>query len=52
MTESYWAIGCRLFGDTLGSPVKKIKLFFFGGCHGRRTHTFPNNNLAFVPIQT
>jgi hypothetical protein len=37
------------FGGTLGGPIKKDKLFFFGSYQGTRTRTAPNGNIAFVP---
>ena len=37
------------FGGTLGGPIKKDKLFFFGSYQGTRTRTAPNGNIVFVP---
>lgn len=37
------------FGATLGGPIKRNKLFFFGSYQGTRTRTAPNGNIAFVP---
>ena len=37
------------FGVTLGGPIKKDKLFFFGSYQGTRTRTAPNGLIAFVP---
>ena len=37
------------FGATLGGPIQKGKLFFFGSYQGTRTRTAPNGNIAFVP---
>jgi len=40
------------FGVTLGGPIKKDKLFFFGSYQGTRTRTAPNGNIVFVPTAT
>jgi len=37
------------FGGTLGGPIQKNKLFFFGGYQGTRTRTAGGGNIAFVP---
>jgi hypothetical protein len=37
------------FGGTLGGPIKKDKLFFFGSYQGMRTRTAPNGQIAVVP---
>ncbi len=37
------------FGGTLGGPIKKDELFFFGSYQGTRTRTAPNGQIAFVP---
>src|SRR5262245_23520013 len=37
------------FGGTLGGPVFRNKLFFFGGYQGTLTRSDPGNLLAFVP---
>ena len=37
------------FGGTLGGPIKKDKLFFFGSYQGTRTRTAPNGNIVEVP---
>jgi len=39
------------FGGTLGGPIVKDKLFFFGSYQGTRTRTAPNGNIVFVPTQ-
>ncbi|MFZ0960764.1 MAG: TonB-dependent receptor [Terriglobia bacterium] len=39
------------FGGTLGGPIKKDKLFFFGSYQGTRTRTAPNGNIVEVPTQ-
>jgi Carboxypeptidase regulatory-like domain/TonB dependent receptor/TonB-dependent Receptor Plug Domain len=40
------------FGATLGGPIVKDKLFFFGSYQGTRTRTAPNGNIVFVPTAT
>src|SRR5262245_22356773 len=37
------------FGGTLGMPLVKNKLFFFGGYQGTRLRQDPGNNISFVP---
>lgn len=37
------------FGGTLGGPIVKNKLFFFGSYQGEITRTAPNGNIAVVP---
>lgn len=37
------------FGGTAGGPIKKDKLFFFGGYQGTRTRTAPPTSTFFVP---
>src|SRR5438445_2182839 len=37
------------FGGTLGGPVLKNKLFFFGGYQGTVTRTSGGGNIAYVP---
>ncbi|MGC2504287.1 MAG: carboxypeptidase regulatory-like domain-containing protein, partial [Silvibacterium sp.] len=37
------------FGATLGGPILKGKLFFFGSYQGTRTNTAQNGLVAFVP---
>jgi len=37
------------FGGTLGGPLKKDQLFFFGSYQGTRTRTAPNGNIVEVP---
>jgi hypothetical protein len=37
------------FGGTLGGPILKNKLFFFGGYQGLRAHTNPGGSIAYVP---
>ena len=39
------------FGGTLGGPIRKDKLFFFGSYQGTRTRTAPNGNIVFVPTE-
>ena len=37
------------FGGVVGGPIKKDKLFFFGGYQGTRTRTAPPTSTFFVP---
>ena len=37
------------FGCTLGGPIIRNKLFFFGSYQGTRTRTAPNGQIAYVP---
>ena len=37
------------FGGTVGGPVKKNKLFFFGGYEGTTTRQLPASNISYVP---
>jgi hypothetical protein len=37
------------FGGTAGGPIKKNKLFFFGGYQGTTQRASPDNTIAFVP---
>jgi len=39
------------FGGTVGGPIKKNKLLFFGGYQGSIRHENPNNSVANVPTQ-
>lgn len=39
------------FGETLGGPVMRDKLFFFGGYQGTRNRSNPPQSIAFVPTQ-
>jgi len=37
------------FGGTIGGPILKGRLFYFGSYQGTRTNTAPNGQVAFVP---
>jgi hypothetical protein len=37
------------FGGTLGGPLRKNKIFFFGGYQGTITRSNPANTIGFVP---
>jgi hypothetical protein len=37
------------FGGTLGGPIVKNKLFFFGGYQGTKTSTDPGESIGYVP---
>jgi hypothetical protein len=39
------------FGGSLGGPIKKDKLFYFGTFQGTRIRTAPEGQIAFVPTQ-
>src|ERR1051325_5396777 len=37
------------FGGTIGGPIRKNKLFFFGGIQGTRTRSDPSDTTMFIP---
>ncbi len=39
------------FGGTVGGPIKKDKLFFFGGYQGTQIRSNPPSKISFVPTQ-
>jgi hypothetical protein len=40
------------FGGTIGGPIKKNKLFFFGGYQGTLTRQDPADETSFVPTNS
>src|SRR5438093_3719041 len=37
------------YGGTIGGPIKKDRMFFFGGFQGTNTRQLPSDNTEFVP---
>ena len=37
------------FGGTIGGPLQRNKLFFFGGYQGTTKRSAPPTNIAYVP---
>ena len=39
------------WGGTVGGPIVRDRLFFFGGYQGTNVHQIPSGNIAFVPTE-
>ena len=39
------------YGGTVGGPIKKNKMFFFGGFQGTGIHQNPDNSITTVPTR-